>query len=54
LAHYVRTFYEHLYASEAHDPGTAAAQEECLASTPTRVSPDMNSKLTRGLSLKEI
>ncbi len=50
----MRTFYEHLYASEAHDPGIAVAQEECWASTPTRVSPDMNFELTRELSLKEI
>jgi hypothetical protein len=34
LSHYVRTFYEHLYASKAQNPGTAEAQEECWASTP--------------------
>jgi mannosylglycoprotein endo-beta-mannosidase len=54
LAHYVRAFYEQLYASKALDPGTAAAQEECWASTPERVSPETNSELTRELSFKEI
>jgi len=54
LAHYVRGFYEHLYASEALDLGTGAAQEDCWASTPVRVSSDMNSEMTRELSLKEI
>jgi len=54
LAHYVRGFYEHLYALKALDPSTAAAQEDCWASTPVRVSTDMNSEMTKELLLKEI
>jgi hypothetical protein len=38
LAHYVRSFYTHLYTSEASAPGTSEARETCWASTSTRVS----------------
>jgi hypothetical protein len=34
LAHYVRTFYKHLYTSKAHDPGIVEAQEECWPAPP--------------------
>ncbi len=54
LAHYVRSFYTHLYASEAHAPDTTEAQEECWASTPTKVSTEMNIELIRELTLKEV
>jgi len=47
LAHYVRSFYMHLYASEAHAPGTTEAREECWASTLTKVSTEMNIELIR-------
>ncbi len=50
----MRSFYTHLYASEAHAPGTTEAQEECWASTPTRVSTEMNIELIRELTLKEV
>jgi len=43
LAHYVRSFYTHLYTSEANAP-----------STPTRVSNETNKELTEELTLKEI
>jgi hypothetical protein len=33
LAHYVRSFYMHLYTSEANAPGTLEAWGECWAST---------------------
>jgi len=54
LVHYVRNFYERLYASEAHVPNTIEAQEECWSSTLTRVSAEMNDELVRDLTLKEI
>jgi hypothetical protein len=44
----------HLYASEAHAPGTTEAREEYWASTPTRVSTEMNIELIRELTLKEV
>ncbi len=50
----MRSFYTHLYASEAHALGTTEAREECWASTPTRVSIEMNIELIRKLTLKEI
>jgi len=54
LAHYMRNFYERLYASEAHALGTTEAREECWSSIPTRVSAEMNDELVRELTLKEI
>ncbi len=54
LAHYVRSYYERFYTLEAHSPGTVEAQEECQGSTPTQVSPEMNAKLSRDLSLREV
>ncbi len=50
----MQTFYEHLYTSEAHDPDTAEAQEECWANTPTKISTEMNSDLIRELTFKEV
>ncbi len=46
LAHYVRSFYTHLYTSEANAPGTHEAREACWASTPIRVSNETNKELT--------
>jgi hypothetical protein len=54
LAHYVRSFYTHLYTSEVNAPGTHEAREVCWASTPTRVSNETNKELTQELTLKEI
>ncbi|CAM6029963.1 unnamed protein product [Sphagnum balticum] len=54
LAHYVRSFYECLYASKAHTPGIAKAREECWSNTPTRISTEMNGELVRDLTLKEV
>jgi hypothetical protein len=54
LAHYVRSFYTHLYTSEANAPGTHEAQEVCWANTPIRVSNETNKELTQELTLKEI
>jgi len=54
LAHYVRSFYTHLYTSEASAPGTSEAQEECWTSTLTQVSIETNQELTKELTLKEI
>jgi len=54
LAHYVRSFYMHLYTLEANAPGTHEAQEVYWASTPTRVSNETNKELTQELTLKEI
>jgi hypothetical protein len=54
LAHYVRSFYTHLYTSEANAPGTHEAREVCWASTPTWVSNETNKELTQKLTLKEI
>lgn len=54
LAHYMHNFYERLYASEAHVPGTTEAREECWSSSPTRISAEMNDELVRDLILKEI
>ncbi len=54
MAHYVRCFYMHLYASEAHAPGTTESREECWASTLTRVSTEMNIELIRELTFKEV
>jgi hypothetical protein len=54
LAHYIRSFYMHLYTSEADAPGTFEAREECWTSTPTRVSSEINRELTQELTLKEI
>jgi len=42
LVHYVRSYYTHLYTSKAGAPGTSEAQEECWASTPTRVLIETN------------
>jgi hypothetical protein len=44
----------HLYASEAHALGTTEAREEWWASTPTRVSIEMNIELIKELTLKEV
>jgi len=44
----------HLYASEAHAPGTTESWEECWASTLTRVSTEMNIELIRELTFKEV
>jgi len=54
LAHYVRSFYERLYTSEANAPGTSKAREVCWGSTPARVSNMANDELTKELTLKEI
>jgi len=54
LAHYVRSFYTHLYTSEANAPGTHEAREVCWTSTPSRVSNETNKELTQKLTLKEI
>jgi len=53
-AHYVRSFYTHLYTSEASAPGTSEAREACWANTSTRVSIETNQELTKELTLKEI
>jgi hypothetical protein len=50
----MRNFYERLYASEVHAPGTIEAREECWSSTSTQVSTEMNDELSRDLTLKEI
>ncbi len=50
----MRSFYTHLYASETHAPVTTEAREECWASTPTKVSIEMNIELIRELTLKEV
>jgi hypothetical protein len=54
LAHYVRSFYTHLYISKGNAPGTSEAWEACWANTPTRVSNETNKELTKELTLKEI
>jgi hypothetical protein len=54
MAHYVRTYYAHLYTLEASAPGTSEAREVCWSSTPTRVSNEANDGLTKELTLKEI
>ncbi len=54
LTHYVRSFYSHLYTSEASAPGTSEAREVCWDSTSTRVSNETNKELTKELTLKEI
>ncbi len=54
LAYYVRSFYTHLYTSEANAPSTHEAREACWASTPIRVSNETNKELTQELTLKEI
>ncbi len=54
LAHYVRSFYMHLYTSEANASSTSEAREDCWASTPSRVSNETNKELTQELTLKEI
>jgi hypothetical protein len=54
LAHYVRSFYERLYTSEADAPNTLEAREDCWESTPSRVSDLANDELTKDLTLKEI
>jgi hypothetical protein len=54
LAHYVHSFYTHIYTSEANAPGTHEAREVCWTSTPTRVSNETNKELTQELTLKEI
>ncbi len=54
LAHYIRSFYTHLYTSEAEAPGTSEAREACWTSTPTRISTETNQELTKDLTLKEI
>jgi len=54
LAHYVRSFYAHLYTSEANTSGTSEAWEACWDSTPARVSNVANDELTKELTLKEI
>jgi hypothetical protein len=35
LAHYIKNFYERLYALDAHAPGTTEVREECWHNTPT-------------------
>jgi hypothetical protein len=54
LAHCVRSFYTHLYTSEANAPSTHEAREVCWANTPTRVSNETNKELIQKLTLKEI
>jgi len=54
LAHYVRSFYAHLYTSEASAPSTSEAREACWANTSIRVSNETNEELTKELTLKEI
>jgi hypothetical protein len=54
LAHYVRTYYAHLYTSEARALSTSEAREVCWSNTPTRVSNEANDGLTKELTLKEI
>jgi len=54
LAHYVRSFYAHLYTSKANTSGTSEAREACWDSTPARVSNVANDELTKELTLKEI
>ncbi len=50
LGHYVRSFYTHFYTSKVNALGTSEAQEDCWASTPTRVSNEMNNELIRAHS----
>ncbi|CAK9271259.1 unnamed protein product [Sphagnum jensenii] len=54
LAHYIRSFYTHLYTLEAEAPGTSEAREACWTSTPTRISTETNQEPTKDLTLKEI
>jgi len=54
LTHYVRSFYAHLYTSEASAPDTSEVWKACWASTPIRVTNEMNKELTKELTLKEI
>ncbi len=54
LAHYIQSFYAHLYTLEASAPGTSEAREACWASTLIRVSNETNKELTKELTLKEI
>ncbi|CAK9870186.1 unnamed protein product [Sphagnum jensenii] len=54
LAHYVRSFYERLYTSEASTLGTSEAREVCWDNTLARVSIVANEELTKELTLKEI
>jgi hypothetical protein len=54
LAHYIRSFYMHLYTSEVDAPGTSKAREDCWANTPSPVSNETNKELTQELTLKEI
>ncbi|CAK9272349.1 unnamed protein product [Sphagnum jensenii] len=54
LAHYVCSFYTHLYTSEANAPDTSEVREACRASTPIRVSNETNMELIKELTLKEV
>jgi hypothetical protein len=54
LAHYVRSFYTHLYTSEANALRTSEAREVCWANTPTWVSNETNMELIKELTLKEV
>ncbi len=54
LALYATGFYAKLYASDATAPGTKEAQEDCWQSIPPKVSPTMNERLVKDLSLKDI
>jgi hypothetical protein len=54
MAHYIRSFYTHLYTSETNAPDTSEAREDCWANTPTRVSNETNTELIQELTLKEV
>jgi hypothetical protein len=54
LALYVTGFYAKLYTSDATAPSTKEAQEDCWQSIPPKVSPAMNERLVKDLSLEDI
>ncbi len=54
LSQFIVEFYERLYSSDVHEPGTAEAQEECWANVPAQVTKEMNALLTMSLTLKEV
>ncbi len=54
LAQYVTEYYSQLYSSDALAPGTKGAQVECWSSVPVKVEQDINTQLTRALTVQDI
>jgi hypothetical protein len=54
LAHYVTSLYAKLYTSDAEAPRTKEAQETCWQSVPRKATPEMNKRLTKDLSSKDV